>query len=123
MTWVSSECNKFVSLQVPLPRAANTRARLERLFEPGVAMRTGLFVGTPGTTLAASARVLPITGSGTTLAFCSTVLPMVARSTIFFSGPLFFLSIRIMSSRRPTVRSLEAGRPAIRVSDNETGKL
>ena len=93
------------------------------LFEPGVAMRTGLFEGTPGTTLAASARVLPMTASGTTLAFCSTVLPMVARSTIFFSGPLFFLSIRIMSSRRSTPRSLDAGTPVMRGSDSETGRL
>ena len=114
MTWVSSECRRFLSLHVPFPSAARSSARLEILFEPGVAIVTGLFRGMPATTLTASESVFAMTLSATTVAFCSYVAPILDRITIFFWGPLFFLSIFMMSRRRSTPRPFAAGRLAMR---------
>ena len=71
MTCVSSECNKFLSLHVPSPSAASTRTRFEMLFDPGVAIVTGLFLGTLETTRTASESVFAMTLSLTTVALGS----------------------------------------------------
>jgi len=48
MIWISSVCDRFLSLQVPFPKAASTKARLEMFLEPNVDE------GAPGITFAAS---------------------------------------------------------------------
>ena len=108
---------------MPVASAARRSARFERLLLPGVAMRIGLLLGKAGTTLTASERVLEITESATTVAFGSYVAPMRDRMTIFFCGPLFFLSIFMMSSSFATESERAAGRLAILGSDSDTGRL
>lgn len=84
ITCVSSECNKFLNLHVPAPSAASTNARFEMDFDPGVAILTGSFFGTPGTTLHASAKTVAITRSSTAVALSSCVLPIRESKTTFF---------------------------------------
>ena len=86
ITAVSSECNRFRTLQVPLPNAASTNARLEMLLLPGVAIVMGDLLGVPEGIVADSHRTLRITLSATTDAFSSCVLPMRERRTIFLAG-------------------------------------
>jgi hypothetical protein len=74
-------------------------------------------------TLQASERVLAMTESATPVAFCSYVAPILERMTIFLTGPLFFLSIFMISRSLSTVMSLAAGTRAIRGIVDGHGKV
>ena len=120
---MSSEWSRLRSRQLPLLSAASSSARFDTLLDPGGVMlvrsRTG--TGSAGRTSTAGARTRSISASGTVLARSSTVAPMRLSSTTRFCVPAFFLSTRMMSSKRAVVSCAAAGCAVMRASLSDTG--
>jgi hypothetical protein len=93
------------------------------LFEPGVAMRIGLFVGTPGMTFAASARVLLDDG------VWNDAGPLFHRladgseeNDLLFGAAVFLVDLHYIQ-QAVNGEKLRGWKAVIRGSDSETGKL